>query len=157
MGLSVVGVSVRIMQLRYAFRLDPGPGQRVARAFGCARVVYNEAVAARERARREGAAFPSAGVLSKMLITEAKRSPGRQWLSEVSAVVLQQALWDVERAYTNFFSSLKGARPGVRVGAPRFKSKRDARQAIRFTANARWKITEAGRLLLPKIDEVKVR
>jgi putative transposase len=147
------------MQLRYAFRLDPGPGQRVAlaRALGCARVVYNDAVAARERAWREGAAFPSAGVLSKTLITEAKQSPGRQWLSEVSAVVLQQALRDVERAYTNFFSSLKGARSGVRVGAPRFRSKRDARQAIRFTANARWKITEAGRLLLPKIGEVKVR
>jgi transposase len=111
------------MQLRYAFRLDPGPGQRVARAFGCARVVYNDAVAARERARREGAAFPSAGALSKVLITEAKRSPERQWLSEVSAVVLQQALRDVERAYTNFVSSLKGARPGARVGAPRFKSK----------------------------------
>ncbi|MCT9110159.1 transposase [Streptomyces mirabilis] len=147
------------MQLRYAFRLDPGPGQRVAlaRAFGCARVVYNDAVAARERARREGAAFPSAAVLSKRLITEAKQSPGRQWLSEVSAVILQQALRDVERAYTNFFASLKGSRQGARVGAPRFKSKRDARQAIRFTANARWKITEAGRLLLPKIGEVKVR
>ncbi|MCX4615241.1 MULTISPECIES: RNA-guided endonuclease TnpB family protein [Streptomyces] len=147
------------MQLRYAFRLDPGPGQRVAlaRAFGCARVVYNDAVAARERARREGAAFPSAGALSKMLITEAKQGPGRQWLSEVSAVILQQALRDVERAYTNFFASLKGSRQGARVGAPRFRSKRDARQAIRFTANARWKITEAGRLLLPKIGEVKVR
>ncbi len=111
-GLSVVGVSVRIMQLRYAFRLDPGPGQRVAlaRAFGCARVVYDGAVAARERARREGAAFPSAGALSRTLITEAKRGPGRRWLSEVSAVILQQALRDVERAYTDFFSSLKGSR-----------------------------------------------
>ncbi|SFG05719.1 Helix-turn-helix domain-containing protein [Streptomyces mirabilis] len=59
----MVGVSVRIMQLRYAFRLDPGPRQRVAlaRAFGCARVVYNDAVDARERARREGAAYPGAG------------------------------------------------------------------------------------------------
>ncbi|WP_425526096.1 helix-turn-helix domain-containing protein [Streptomyces mirabilis] len=124
------------MQLRYAFRLDPGSGQRVAlaRALGCARVVYNDAVAARERARREGAAFPSAGVLSKTLITEAKRSPGRQWLSEVSAVILQQALRDVERAYSNFFASVKGVRKGARVGAPRFRSKRDARQAIRFTA-----------------------
>ncbi|MGW3985376.1 RNA-guided endonuclease InsQ/TnpB family protein [Streptomyces mirabilis] len=96
-------------------------------------------------------------MLSKTLITEAKQSRERQWLSEVSAVIQQQALRDVERAYTNFFSSLKGSRPGVRVGAPRFRSKRDARQAIRFTANARWKITEAGRLLLPRIGEVKVR
>nr|WP_274912343.1 RNA-guided endonuclease TnpB family protein [Streptomyces sp. WZ-12] len=52
-GLSVVAVSVRIMQLRYAFRLSPTPGQRIAlaRAFGCARVVDNDAIAARERAR----------------------------------------------------------------------------------------------------------
>ena len=51
----MVGVGVRIMRLQYAFRLDPGPGRRVARAraFGCARVVYGDAVAARERARRD--------------------------------------------------------------------------------------------------------
>ncbi|MGW3037566.1 helix-turn-helix domain-containing protein, partial [Streptomyces sp. NPDC001178] len=43
--LSVTGASVRIVQLRYAFRLDPTPGQRIApaRAFGCARVVYSMA------------------------------------------------------------------------------------------------------------------
>jgi putative transposase len=42
------------MQLRYAFRLYPGPGQRtaLAKAFGCARVVFNDAVRAREDARR---------------------------------------------------------------------------------------------------------
>ncbi|MFE6808908.1 helix-turn-helix domain-containing protein, partial [Streptomyces sp. NPDC057681] len=38
------------MQLRYAFRLYPEPGQRSAlgRAFGCARVVFNDAVRARK-------------------------------------------------------------------------------------------------------------
>jgi hypothetical protein len=37
-------------QLRYAFRLHPEPGQRLAlaRAFGCVRVVYNDAVRARQ-------------------------------------------------------------------------------------------------------------
>ncbi|MEU7315984.1 helix-turn-helix domain-containing protein, partial [Streptomyces sp. NPDC007083] len=32
------------MQLRYSFRLHPGAGQRMAlaRAFGCARVVFND-------------------------------------------------------------------------------------------------------------------
>ncbi|MFC3573057.1 RNA-guided endonuclease InsQ/TnpB family protein [Streptomyces yaanensis] len=147
------------MQLRYAFRLDPTPGQRsaLARAFGCARVVYNDAIAARERARAAGEAFPTAAVLSRTLVTEAKRTRERHWLGEVSAVVLQQSLRDAESAYRHFFASLKGARKGARVGVPRFKSRKDERQAVRFTANARWKITEAGRLLLPKIGEVKVR
>ncbi|MFJ7969080.1 RNA-guided endonuclease InsQ/TnpB family protein [Streptomyces sp. NPDC096324] len=48
-----------------------------------------------------------------------------------------------------------GKRP--RSGAPRFKSRRDNRQAVRFTANARWSITPGGKLRLPKIGDVKVR
>ncbi|MFD6327841.1 RNA-guided endonuclease InsQ/TnpB family protein [Streptomyces sp. NPDC058442] len=147
------------MQLRYAFRLDPSPGQRgaLARAFGCARVVYNDAIAAREQARAAGRPFPTAGVLSRTLVTEAKKTPERHWLGEVSAVVLQQALRDVEAAYRNFFASRTGERKGPKLGAPRFKSRKDHRQAIRFTANARWRITPAGRLSLPKIGEVRVR
>ncbi len=90
------------------------------------------------------------------MITHAKKTPERSWLGEVSSVVLQQALRDVEAAYRNFFASLKGERKGKRVGAPRFRSRKDARQAIRFTANARWKITSGGRLTLPKIGDVKV-
>ncbi|MEU0068941.1 RNA-guided endonuclease TnpB family protein [Streptomyces sp. NPDC006332] len=147
------------MQLRYAFRLYPEPGQRaaLARAFGCARVVFNDAVRAREDARTAQQPYPSAAVLSQQLITWAKKTPERSWLGEVSSVVLQQALRDVAAAYRNFFASLKGERRGPRVGAPRLRSRKDSRQAIRFTANARWKITGGGRLSLPKIGDVKVK
>ncbi|WP_329299494.1 transposase [Streptomyces sp. NBC_00659] len=147
------------MQLRYSFRLYPDAGQRtaLARVFGCARVVFNDAVRAREDARKAGAAFPTAGELSRKLITEAKQTKERCWLGEVSAVVLQQALRDAEAAYRNFFASLKGTRKGPRLGAPRFKSRKDARQSVRFTANARWNITADGRLNLPKIGAVKVK
>ncbi|MEU0071279.1 RNA-guided endonuclease TnpB family protein [Streptomyces sp. NPDC006332] len=147
------------MQLRYAFRLYPEPGQRaaLARAFGCARVVFNDAVRAREDARTAQEPYPSAAVLSQQLITRAKKTSERCWLAEVSSVVLQQALRDVEAAYKNFFASLKGERKGKRVGAPRFRSRKDTRQAIRFTANARWKITGGGRLSLPKIGDVQVK
>ncbi|MFG2969325.1 RNA-guided endonuclease InsQ/TnpB family protein [Streptomyces sp. NPDC048288] len=147
------------MQLRYSFRLYPDTGQQtaLAKAFGCARVVFNDAVRAREDARDAGRPFPTAGQLSRKLITEAKRTAGRSWLGEVSAVVLQQSLRDAETAYRNFFASLKGTRKGRRVGAPRFKSRKDARQSVRFTANARWSITGSGRLCLPKIGAVKVK
>ncbi|MFD0154832.1 RNA-guided endonuclease InsQ/TnpB family protein [Streptomyces sp. NPDC055721] len=145
------------MQLRYSFRVYPNGSQRVAlaRAFGCARVVYNDALRARETARAEGEPFPKTGDLSKLLVTEAKNTPERAWLAEVSAVVLQQSLRDLDTAYKNFFDGLKGRRP--RIGAPRFKSKRDSRQAVRFTANARWKITVGGDLSLPKIGDVRVK
>ncbi|MCZ4612446.1 RNA-guided endonuclease TnpB family protein, partial [Streptomyces sp. Lzd4kr] len=147
------------MQLRYAFRLYPDTGRRraLAKAFGCTRVVFNDAVRAREDARRAGQPFPKIGELSTRLITEAKRTAERSWLGEVSAVVLQQSLRDVEKAYRNFFASLKGTRKGPKVGAPRLKFRKDTRLSIRFTANARWHLTGSGRLNLPKIGEVKVK
>jgi putative transposase len=119
--------------------------------------VFNDAVRAREEARTAGLPFPSAAELSKRLITQARHTVERCWLGEVSSVVLQQSLRDVDAAYRNFFASLKGDRKGKRVGAPRFRSRKDARQSIRFTANARWKITRTGRLALPKIGEVKMK
>jgi putative transposase len=145
------------MQLRYSFRLYPNGPQRsaLARAFGCARVVYNDALRARETARAAGEAFPKTGDLSKLLITEAKLTEERAWLGEVSAVVLQQSLRDLDAAYRNFFDGLKGKRP--RMGTPRFKFRKDNRQAVRFTANARWKITTGGDLSLPKIGDVRVK
>ncbi|MET8138103.1 RNA-guided endonuclease TnpB family protein [Streptomyces sp. NPDC005251] len=144
------------MQLRYSFRLYPSAGQRMAlaRAFGCARVVFNDALRVREEARAAGAPFVTSAELSRNL-TGAKKTRERAWLGEVSAVILQQSLRDLDTAYRNFFDGLKGKRP--KTGVPRFKSKRDNRQSIRFTANASWRITPGGKLRLPKVGDVPVR
>lgn len=144
------------MQLRYSFRVYPSAGQRMAlaRAFGCARVVFNDALRARETARTAGLPFIPSGELSKQL-TAAKKTPERAWLAEVSAVVLQQSLRDLDTAYNNFFDGLKGKRP--KTGPPRAKSRKDTRQSVRFTANAGWKITTGGKLRLPKVGDVPVR
>ena len=156
------------VQLRYNYRLYPGPGQRsaLARAFGCARVVFNDGLAARQAAYEAGLAYPDDAALSARL-TAAKGTPERAWLGEVSAVVLQQSLADLNTAYRRFFESRKAlrewkaaGRKGPRpreVGLPRFKSRKNTRQAIRFTANARFKILGNGRLRLPKIGDVPVR
>ena len=72
-------------------------------------------------------------------------------------MVLQQALADLNTAYRNYFASLKGKRKGPKVGPPRFRSRKDHRQAIRFTANARFKVLPNGKLRLPKIGDVPVR
>ncbi|GAB3998254.1 hypothetical protein GCM10029992_23560 [Glycomyces albus] len=65
------------MLLRYRYRVYPTRPQRqeLARAFGCARVVYNDAVAARKRAHAAGMPYPTTAHLSKALITDAKRTP----------------------------------------------------------------------------------
>ncbi|WP_446210322.1 helix-turn-helix domain-containing protein [Micromonospora sp. IBSANI012] len=66
--------------------------QALARAFGCARVVFNDGLRARREARVAGLPDVWDGDLSKRVITQAKRTPERAWLGEVSTVVLQQAL-----------------------------------------------------------------
>ncbi|MFI6860528.1 RNA-guided endonuclease InsQ/TnpB family protein [Streptomyces sp. NPDC050421] len=147
------------MQLRYTFRVYPNGPQRAAlsQAFGCARVVFNDALRARKDAHAQGLPFPKSGELSKQVITEAKKTVARAWLGEVSAVVLQQSLRDLDTAFTNFFASLKGVRKGTKVAEPRFKSRKDSRQSVRFTKNARWRITPCGDLVLPKIGAVRVK
>ncbi|MFB9678914.1 RNA-guided endonuclease InsQ/TnpB family protein [Streptosporangium vulgare] len=145
------------MQLRYRYRLYPDAAQRqaLARAFGCARVVFNDGLRARADARQAGLAYVSDAELSKRL-TAAKTTPQRTWLGEVSSVVLQQALADLNTAYRNFFASLSGRRQGPKIGPPRYRSRKDSRQAIRFTRNARFAITAGGKLRLPKIGDVPV-
>ncbi|MEV1143926.1 transposase [Micromonospora sp. NPDC049799] len=146
------------MQLRYNYRVYPTPSQQqaLARAFGCARVVFNDGLRARQEARAQGLSYLSDAELSKR-VTAAKATPERAWLGEVSSVVLQQALADLNVAYRNFFASISGERRGRTVAPPRFRSRKDNRQAIRFTANARFKVLDNGRLRLPKIGDVQVR
>lgn len=146
------------MHLRYNFRLYPTASQRqaLARAFGCARVVFNDAVAARRDAWADGQQKVSDAALSKRL-TAVKATPERAWLGEVSSVVLQQALADAGTAHRNWLSSMSGKRKGPKQGAPRFRSRRDNRQTIRFTKNAGFKVTTGGKLRLPKIGDVPVR
>ncbi|MFD6059647.1 RNA-guided endonuclease InsQ/TnpB family protein [Rhodococcus wratislaviensis] len=147
------------MQLRYKFRLYPTPGQQLAlaRAFGCARVVFNDALRARIDAHEAGLPFPTDGQLSRRIITETKKTPERAWLCEVSSVVLQQALADLNAGYRNFFASLNGTRKGRKFAPPRFRSRKDNRQSIRFTRNAGFKICDGGKLSLPKIGKVEIK
>jgi putative transposase len=108
------------VQLRYSYRLYPAPAQReaLARAFGCARVVFNDALAARKEAHKAGEPYIADKELSVRL-TAAKKTPERSWLGEVSSVALQQALADLNAAYRNFLASVAGKRKGPKIAPPR--------------------------------------
>jgi transposase len=112
------------VQLRYSYRLYPAPGQRqaLARAFGCARTVFNDALRARQDAYTAGLPCITDAELSAQL-TKAKATPERAWLAEVSAVVLQQALADLNTACRNFFASATGKRTGPKIAPPRYRSR----------------------------------
>ncbi|MGW6425652.1 RNA-guided endonuclease InsQ/TnpB family protein [Nocardia sp. NPDC055053] len=137
---------------RCRYRAYPtGEQQRMlAKSFGSARVVYNDALRTRRDAHARGVPIGDTDV-QKLVITRAKTTPERAWLAEVSSVVLVQACQDARKAYRNFFDSLIGKRKGRKIGAPRFKS-RKSRQSIRFTRNG-FGVTTRG-VRLAKIGDV---
>ncbi|MFF7994706.1 RNA-guided endonuclease InsQ/TnpB family protein [Kitasatospora xanthocidica] len=146
------------MHLRYSYRLYPTEGQckALARTFGCARVVYNDALALRKAAWKADRSRIPTGVLAKAVITDAKKTVARSWLGSVSVDALQSSLRDLDTAYGNYFDSKSGKRAGRRVGLPVFKSRKDNRQSLRFSRNG-FRLRSNGKLNLAKIGDVRVK
>lgn len=146
------------MLKRYRYRAYPSAEQvePLARAFGCARWVYNMGIHTKETHYREtGESYPDSELSKRLPVL--KKDPDTAWLSEVSSIILQQSLSDLSKAYKNFFTGIKAKK---RVGKPRFK-KRIGRQSFRIVGvasfqarkvNKRWGIVQ-----LPKIGSLKFR
>src|SRR5674476_1298852 len=141
--------------VRYRYRAYPTPGQTqlLARAFGCARVVFNDALRARQDAYAAGEKISDTQV-QRRVVTLAKTTPAREWLGEVASVALVQACQDARRAYRNWFDSLSGRRKGRKVGHPRFRSRKDNRASIRLTRNG-FSVTTGG-VRVAKVGDVRV-
>jgi putative transposase len=124
-----------VVQVRYRYRLYPTLGQQqaLARAFGCARVVYNDCLRVRDQCYAAGEKISDTEV-QRRVITLAKVTPERAWLGQVASVALVQACQDARRAYQNWFDSLAGRRKGPKIRHPNPRRKR-GRQSIRFTRN----------------------
>jgi putative transposase len=138
------------MKARYQYRFYPTDQQQqsLARLFGCVRVVWNDALAICKQSGKK----PLSAELQKIVITQAKKTETRAWLSEVSNIPLQQSVADLEIAFKNFFESCKGKRKGRKVGYPKFK-KRTNSQSARFRIGG-FSIKE-NRVYLAKIGVVK--
>ena len=123
------------MKARFKYRIYPNRPQRLmlAKTFGCARVVYNDAIRLRQDLYQQGEKVGDTE-LQKRVITQAKLTVERRWLSEVGCDPLIQSLRDSCEAFRNFFKSLKGERKGQKIGSPKYKKKHST-QSIRFTTN----------------------
>lgn len=119
------------VQIRYRYRAYPtlGQEQMLARTFGCARVVYNDALRTRQDAHAAGQKVSDTEV-QRRVVTLAKTTPERAWLGEVASVALVQACQDARRARTHGGPTATGSTrcPG---------SARDARSGIPGSGPAR--------------------
>ena len=138
------------MLLYYRYRCYPKPGQKtlLTKAFGCAMVVWNDALALNRQLHEEEDKPFDAGALMKRCITEAKRTEERSWLSDTSHSVLQQSVRDLSQAFRNWWQG-EG-----RVRAPNFK-KRGNRQSIRACGKEFYP-TETG-VRFPRIGVLRLR
>jgi len=93
------------MNKAFRYRFYPTPEQEtlLRRTVGCCRFIYNRALELRSEAWAQRQEKLSGYDLIKK-ITEWKKEPETEWLSEVSNVPLQQSINNLEVGFQNFFS-----------------------------------------------------
>ncbi|MFC9646545.1 RNA-guided endonuclease InsQ/TnpB family protein [Streptomyces mirabilis] len=127
----------------YQYRFCPTDAQaaELSRTFGCARKVYNLALAARTEAwtRQERVSYHQ----TSAMLTAWKKTGEPAYLNEVSSVPLQQTLRHLQTAFTHFF--------GKRARYPRFKSRKTSRRSAEYTSSA-FRFRD-GKLTLAKMTE----
>jgi putative transposase len=136
---------MRVISKGYRFAMSPSPEQEtaMARFAGARRFIWNWALARkREYYQEHGKGLPEK-VLSVEL-TALKSKPETAWLREVDSQLPQQALADLQKAFTAFFEH--------RARYPRFKSKKSDR--ARFRIPQRVKV-DGDYIVVPKIGRVR--
>ena len=125
------------MKILRAFKteLDLNNQQKTAcaRHAGAARFTYNWGLARKQAAFANGEKIPSAIDLHRELNVLKKTE--LTWMYEVSKCAPQEALRDLDKAFVNFFRRVKEKQAGqnVKVGFPRFKSKKHGLGSFRLT------------------------
>lgn len=104
-----------------------------ARHAGAARYAYNWGLARKLAAYQAGKKALTAIDLHRELNILKKTE--LSWLYEVSKCAPQEALGDLDKAYAHFFRRVKAKKAGknVKVGFPRFKSKKNGLGSFRLT------------------------
>lgn len=110
----------------YKFRFYPTKEQEnnLIRTWGCARVVYNKALEMRTDAwyeRQESVGYAE----TSSALTKWKKTKELSFLKEVSSIPLQQALRNLQSAFSNFWDK--------RAKYPRFKSLKKSKLSLRYT------------------------
>ncbi|MEV4157551.1 RNA-guided endonuclease TnpB family protein [Nocardia salmonicida] len=134
----------RVVKRAYKYRIYPTAEQaeQLSRTFGCARYVYNRALAERSRAWTQEQRRVNYEDTSKLL-TAWKRDPETAWLTEPSKGPLQQALRNLQGGFDKFWRK--------KASYPKFKKKGKSKDSATYFGNCfTWR---DGRIKLAKHSE----
>jgi len=139
---------LRLQAFKYELRPNAQQEQQMRRFTGARRFVFNKALALQKSLFDAGSKKLNYAGLCKEL-TGWRNSIETSWLSEAPVHPLQQALKDLERAYTNFFEK--------RADFPRF-AKKGQSDSFRYPDPKQFKFDQVnGRIFLPKLGWIRYR
>lgn len=105
--------------------------QFISKQLGCCRKIYNLLLDYKKTEWEQNKHSVGLKDMGKYL-TDLKTKDEYFYLNEVHSKVLQQSMQDLNKAFDNFFKSLKKNKS---VGYPKFKSKHDNKQSCRFPSD----------------------
>ena len=105
--------------------------QFISKQLGCCRKIYNLLLNYKKTEWEQNKHSVGLKDMGKYL-TDLKTKDEYFYLKEVHSKVLQQSMQDLNKAFDNFFKSLKKNKS---VGYPKFKSKHDNKQSCRFPSD----------------------
>ncbi len=141
----------------YKTELDPTSEQYVlfCKCAGAARYAYNYGLTRKQQASKAGVPMPKSLDLQRELT--ARKHDDLPWLGEVSKWVVQNALRNLDDAYTNFFRKVALKKQGKhkgKCGFPTFKNKHKGRGSFRLDCPIH---VFDGWVQLPRIGKVKLK
>ncbi|MGW5754513.1 RNA-guided endonuclease InsQ/TnpB family protein [Nocardia rhamnosiphila] len=121
-------MACKVVKRAYKYRFYPTAEQaeQLARTFGCVRYVYNRGLAERSHAWTQEQRRISYAESDKLL-TQWKRDPATEWLTEPSKGPLQAALRNLQGAFDKFWRK--------QAGYPQFKKKSKSKDSATYFAN----------------------
>jgi len=142
------------MYKAYKYRLYPNEEQKImlSKTFGCCRFVYNHYLALRINAYKTDKTSLNKTECNNNLNRELKSE--KEWLKEVDKFALTNSVYNLDKAYQNFFRRVKS---GENPGFPKFKSKYNNHQSYttNYTNDNIKVLFENNLIKLPKIEPIE--
>ena len=132
----------------YEFRIYPSQKQQefLVKTAGIGRLFWNLSLARKQEAFKNGKQVKL--FTAKQLFSEVKPE-ALKWMKEIDSSTLAAKYMDICSAFNNFFKSCRGQRK-LRVGAPKFESKKNTQVSITWSSAQSPKILKNGYLFITK-------
>ena len=132
----------------YEFRIYPSKEQEefLRKSAGLGRLYWNLSLARKQEAFENGESCKL--LTAKQLFTELKPE-ALEWMKEVDSTPLAAKYMNIVSAFNNFFKSCKGQRK-IRVGKPKFESKKTTPVAVTWSSAQPPKILKNGYLFITR-------